>query len=299
MQSHNAKKIKSLSVDYPASELIINKDGSIYHLHLRPQDISDNIIVVGDPGRVHQVSRYFDTVDFEMNQREFITHTGSFNGKRVTVISSGIGTDNVEILMTELDALASINFNNRKRKSRRRKLRIVRIGTSGAMQARTRLNSHLVSINAIGLDNLMTFYKLPQNKEEKNICKELKRHANLHITPYFTSCSEELLKQIGYDMIEGNTITSPGFYSPQGRVLRAPVKNVDLLHQLRTFRFGAFKLSNFEMETAAYYAFGKMLKHEMLSVNAILANRAKGTFSKRPLAVIDSLILKVLHRFLI
>ncbi len=298
MHSPHAKKIKSLSVDFPESELILNPDGSVYHLQLRPQDIAQNIIIVGDPGRVHQVSRYFDTVDFEMNKREFITHTGTFNNKRITVISSGIGPDNVEILMTELDVLASINLKNRKRKSRKKKLKIVRIGTSGAVQVRTRLNAHLVSINAVGLDNLMDFYKLSQKKEQKELCKSLKKHANLQTTPYFTTCSPELLQKIGHDMLEGNTITSPGFYAPQGRVLRAPVRNADLFEKLRSFRSQGFKLTNFEMETATYYAFGQMLKHEMLSVNALIANRAKGTFSKKPHAVIDALIIKVLNRFL-
>ncbi|MBT31065.1 MAG: phosphorylase [Thalassobius sp.] len=297
MHSPDTKKIKSLSVDFPESELIINNDGSVYHLNLKPSDIAENIIVVGDPGRVHQVSRYFDTVDFEMNKREFITHTGTLNGKKITVISSGIGTDNVEILMTELDALASINFKNRKRKARRKKLKIVRIGTSGTMRADVKLDSHLVSVNAIGIDNLMGFYKLYQKKEHKDLCRNIKQLVNLPSTPYFVSCSETLLNQIGFDMVQGNTVTSPGFYAPQGRVLRAPVKTPDFLDKLTAFNEDGFYLSNFEMETAGYYAFGQMLKHDMLSVNAIIANRAIQKFSKKPADAIDSLIQKVLERF--
>ena len=299
MHSPDTKKIKSLSVDFPDSELILNEDGSVYHLNLKPSDIAENIIVVGDPGRVHQVSKYFDTVEFEMNKREFITHTGSLNGKRITVISSGIGTDNVEILMSELDALASINFKNRKRKARRKRLKIVRIGTSGTLRSDINLDSHLVSVNAIGLDNLMGFYKLNQKKEQKELCKNLKNLISLPNMPYLVSCSVQLLQQIGFDMIQGNTVTSPGFYAPQGRVLRAPVKTPDFLEKLTLFNENGFTLSNFEMETAGYYAFGQLLKHEMLSVNAIIANRAIKKFSRKPGDVIESLIQKVLQRFTI
>ncbi|MEM1137982.1 MAG: nucleoside phosphorylase [Bacteroidota bacterium] len=297
MHSSRTNKIKSLSVDFPDTELILNKDGSVYHLNLKPNNIAENIIVVGDPGRVHQVSKYFDTIDFEMNKREFITHTGSLNGKKLTVISSGIGTDNVEILMTELDALVSINFKNRKRKTRRKKLKIVRIGTSGTLKPAIALDSYLVSENALGLDNLMTFYKLGQKSIYKDVCKALKQHVSLQITPYLVSCSPKLLQAIAFDMLKGNTITSPGFYAPQGRVLRAPVKHPDLLEKLQNFEIDNFTLSNFEMETAAYYAFGQLLKHDVLSVNAIIANRALKKFSKNPQRVIDALIIKVLERF--
>lgn len=280
----------------PESELILNKDKSVYHLNLKPSHISDTIITVGDPSRVYMVSQYFDDIDFEMNRREFITHVGNYKGKKITVMSTGMGTDNVEIFMSEIDALANIDLIKREPKQRKRKLKIIRIGTSGAMQEDIPLGTHLVSDYAIGLDTLMCFYNLPQDTYESSIGEELKVLTELPFTPYVVRGSQSLKEQIGGDMVVGNTVTCPGFYGPQGRQLRIPLKNKRLLETLNYYHKDGFWLTNFEMETAGYYALGRLLGHETLSVNAIIANRIKNRFSKNPNKIIDSLIRKVLDR---
>ncbi len=278
------------------TDLILNKDGSVYHLNLKPRHISENIITVGDPSRVFAVSKYFDDIKFEMNRREFITHTGTYKGKKVTVISTGMGTDNIEIFFTELDALVNIDLKTRKEKSEKKSLRIVRVGTSGSLQEDIVLGTHLASDYAVGIDSLMCFYKLPQNKFEKGIADQLQKKLRLPYPPYVVNGSHELKEQIAYDMVEGNTVTCPGFYAPQGRRVRLDLKIPKLLEELNYYHNKEFWLTNFEMETAAYYAFGRMLGHEVLSVNAILANRIKDGFAKNPTQIVDSLIKKVLNR---
>ncbi len=281
---------------YPESELILNPDGSVYHLSLKPKHLSDTIIVVGDPGRVHRVSQFFDDIDFEMNKREFITHIGKFKGKRITVLSTGMGTDNVEIVMTELDALANINLKTREPNKRRKSLRIIRIGSSASIQEDIRVGSHVASEHAIGLDTLMQFYDLPQSQLETSICTEIMKKTNLSFLPYCVKGSSELMRQFGNDMVKGNTVTTPGFYAPQGRNLRIPIKHKNLLQDLNYFHCNDFWLSNFEMETAGYYALGLLMGYQMLSLNAILANRIRNTFSKNPNRVVDALVRKVLER---
>jgi uridine phosphorylase len=281
---------------YPESELILNKDGSIYHLRLLPEHLSDTIITVGDPGRVHRVSQHFDDIDFEMNTREFITHVGRYKGKRITVISSGMGTENIEILLTELDALANIDLKKREPKKQHRRLKIIRIGTSGALQKEVEVGTHLVSDYAVGLDNLMYFYNLEQGEYEKFISDKLTKDAGLSFHPYVVRCAENLKRQIGFDMVEGNTVTCPGFYAPQGRKLRLDLRIPNLVDDLNSFHHDGFWLTNFEMETSGYYAFGKLLGHDVLSVNAIIANRISHQFAKNSHAIVDSLILKVLDR---
>ncbi len=279
------------------TDLVLNPDGSVYHLNLLPKHISDTIIAVGDPGRVYSVSQYFDEVEFEMNKREFITHVGKYKGKRITVISTGIGPDNVEIVFTELDALANIDLKTREPKSRKKKLKIVRIGTSGSLQEDIPVGAHLVSDYAVGLDNLMSFYDLPMDDAEAGIAHDLHRKTGLPFMPYVVRGSETLRDLIaGDDMIKGNTVTCPGFYAPQGRELRLPIRFPNLLEDLNYFHKGDFWLTNFEMETSAYYAFGKLMGHEVLSANAIIANRMKTKFSKDPHKIVDSLIKKVLDR---
>lgn len=281
----------------PETDLVLNPDGSVYHLNLLPKHISDTIIAVGDPGRVYSVSQYFDEVEFEMNKREFITHVGKYKGKRITVISTGIGPDNVEIVFTELDALVNIDLKTREPKSRKKKLKIVRIGTSGSLQEDIPVGAHLVSDYAVGLDNLMSFYDLPMDDAEAGIAHDLHRKTGLPFMPYVVRGSETLRDLIaGDDMIKGNTVTCPGFYAPQGRVLRLPIRFPNLLEDLNYFHKGDFWLTNFEMETSAYYAFGKLMGHEVLSANAIIANRMKTKFSKDPHKIVDSLIKKVLDR---
>ena len=281
---------------YSETDLILNPDGSVYHLSLRPKDISDKIIVVGDPGRVHRVSRHFDSVDFEMNKREFITHTGKYKGKRLTVISSGMGTDNVEILMTELDALFNIDLVHRKPKQRRKKLQIIRIGTSGTIRDDIKVGSHLATEYAIGLDTIIQFYEHKHRGVEKRIIKKLREELDLHYTPYCFKGSTSLFEKFKDCTIAGNTVTCPGFYAPQGREIRIPIRYKDIIDKMQYFHEEDIWLTNLEMETAGYYAFAKLLGHEMLSLNAIMANRIKGQFAKDPNKVIDGLIKKVLDR---
>ncbi|MBC5993324.1 nucleoside phosphorylase [Pontibacter cellulosilyticus] len=280
----------------PESELIINKDGSIYHLNLLPEHISDTIITVGDPDRVERVSRHFDEMEVQIAKREFVTHTGYYKGKRITVISTGMGTDNIDILMNELDALVNIDFTSRTVNEEKIKLKIVRVGTSGALQEDVPLGSHLASHYGVGIDSLMEFYPLEQDENEQSITKSLQQELGLTFRPYCVNGSQELIEKIAFDMIPGNTLTCPGFYAPQGRVLRAGLRNEQLLQVYNQFRVCDFRLTNFEMETAGYYAMGRLLGHEMLSLNAIVANRVTQEFAKNADEVIDDLILKVLDR---
>ena len=278
------------------SELILNNDGSVYHLNLKPQHIADNVLIVGDPSRVYRISKHFDKIDFEMNKREFITHVGHYKGKRITVISTGMGPDNIEIFLTELDALVNVDLKKKEIKPKKRKLNIIRIGTSGAIQQDIPVGSHVASVYGLGLDNLMSFYTYKHTEFEEEIINKVQKEAKLSFTPYMAKGSEKLLDQFSEGMIKGNTITSPGFYAPQGRKIRLNLKMPNMVRDLTRFHHKDFWLTNFEMETSALYAMAKMLGHEMLSVNAIIANREKGTFSKNPYRTIDSLIKKVLER---
>jgi uridine phosphorylase len=278
------------------TDLILNPDGSVYHLNLLPKHVSETIISVGDPSRVYQVSEYFDEVEFEMNKREFITHVGKYKGKKITVISTGIGTDNVEIFFNELDALVNIDFKTREPKARKKRLRIVRIGTSGALQEDIAVGSHLLTDYAVGFDNLMNFYDLPMDDFEAGLAHDIQKKVGLPFMPYAVRGSEALLDQIGKDFLHGNTVTCPGFYAPQGRSLRIPIRFPKLLDDLNYYHKGDFWLTNFEMETAGYYAMGRLLGHDVLSANAIIANRIKNKFSKDPGKVINSLIQKILDR---
>lgn len=281
----------------PNSELILNADQSIYHLNLRPEHIADTIITVGDPERVPRISRYFDRIEFAIAKREFVTHTGYYRGKRLTVMSTGMGTDNIEIVMMELDALVNIDLEKRLVKDTHKRLQIVRLGTSGSLQLDIPVGSQLVSDYAIGLDALMFFYNLPNTPEELQLQEALYAEAQLPFKPYVVRGSQELLERIGYDMIRGNTLTTPGFYAPQGRQLRTSLRLPKLVEALSMFRFhGTSKLTNFEMETAGYYAMGKLLGHDVLSVNAILANRITNEFAANPDSIVESMIQKVLDR---
>ena len=282
---------------FSEADLILNKDGSVYHLNLRPENVSENIIVVGDPGRVYRISKHFDNIEFEMNKREFITHTGTYKGTRLTVMSTGMGVDNIEIALIELDALFNIDLNKRIVKDEKTSLNIIRIGTSGAIQEDLKVGSQVISDFGIGLDNLMLYYNLPQTEIENTISNKLQHELQLPVAPYVVKGSEILKQKFGDGFVEGNTVTSPGFYAPQGRRLRVPLSNPKFLNQIATFHYDNFWLTNFEMETSMIYAFARLLGHEALSVNAILGNRAKGTFSKNPYKTVDSIIKKVLDRF--
>ena len=282
----------------PETDLVLNRDGSVYHLALLPKHISDTVLTVGDPSRVNAISQFFDSIEFEMNRREFITQVGMYKGKRVTVISTGIGTDNIEIFFTEIDALVNIDLKTREPKARKRKLKIIRIGTSGALQEDIAVGSFLVSDYAVGFDNLMTFYDLKQDDLERSIAEDLRKKVKLPFTPYVVKGSEALRRQVGADMVVGNTVTTPGFFAPQGRTVRLPIKFPKLLDDLNSYhhRGSDFWLANFEMETAGYYALGRMLGHEVLSANAIIANRIKNKFSKDPNTIVEGLIKIILDR---
>lgn len=283
-------------IKFSETDLILNKDGSVYHLNLLPKHISDTIIAVGDPSRVYMVSELFDEVEFEMNKREFITHVGKYKGKKITVISTGIGTDNIEIFFTELDALVNIDLKTREPKAKKKKLKVVRIGTSGALQEDIAVGSHLVSDYAVGFDNLMNFYDLPMDDFETGVAHDIQKKIGLPFMPYVAQGSESLRKQLASDMQIGNTVTCPGFYAPQGRELRVPIRYPKLLEDLNYYHKGDFWLTNFEMETAAYYAMGRLLGHDVVSVNAIIANRMKNKFSKDPTKVVQTLIEKIVDR---
>lgn len=278
------------------TDLIINPDGRVYHLNLKPEDLCKMILTVGDPGRVNKISQYFDTIDFKMEHREFVAHRGNFQGKELMVISTGMGTDNVEIFMTEIDALVNVDFSSRKIKEQKTSLNIIRVGTSGTLQPDIEVGSHLASVYGVGLDTLMMFYEFIPTAFEEEVGHKLQELADFQFTPYCVKGSESLMDQFGFDMIKANTITSPGFYAPQGRSVRLALKNANMLDQMMNFRNGDFRLTNFEMETAAYYSLGRMLGHQTLSLNAILANRPKKEFSNNPDEAVDSLIKKVLER---
>lgn len=285
-----------MSAKISDTDLIINKDRSVYHLNLKPQHVSDIVIAVGDPSRVHRISQHFDSVDFEMNKREFITHVGKYKKRKITVISSGMGTDNVEVLMTELDALVNIDFRKREPKAKRKKLNIIRVGTSGSIQEDIRLGTHIMSEYAIGMDTLMSFYNLPQTDFEKRVAEKFRDSVGLPFTPYCVKASDKLIELFKDVSRPGNTVTCPGFYAPQGRAIRTEIKFPEIVDVYNYFHEDIFWLTNLEMETAGYYALGRLLGHEVISMNAILANRIRNRFSKDPNRVVDSLIKKVLDK---
>ncbi len=280
------------------ADLIINTDGSVYHLNLLPEDIADTVITVGDPDRVSEISRYFDRIELRKGKREFLTHTGYLGAKRITVISTGIGTDNIDIVMNELDALVNIDFDTRVVNSTLRSLDIIRIGTSGAIQDDIPMDTILVSEFALGLDALMHYYINNISGDEHQLLDALKSHFQhiKGISPYLVSANKTLLDLIGKDLPRGITVTAPGFYAPQGREVRAKNAVPDLLALFSSFSSGKYRLTNLEMETAGIYALANALGHKALSVNAILANRTKFEFSANPGKVIDKAIQLVLSK---
>jgi uridine phosphorylase len=278
------------------ADLVLNEDGSIYHLNLKPEHLTDFIIAVGDPGRVHRVSRHFDKMYFEMNKREFITHVGRYKGVKMMVISTGLGTDNVEIVMNELDALANIDLKKREVKAERRKLHFIRVGTTGSIQEDIRLGTHLMTQYAVGLDGLLDFYEFEATDYETTIAQEIQKKTGLQRRPYCVQGSERLIAHFAPLMKAGNTVTCPGFYAPQSRSIRLPIRYKRLVTDLGLFHKEQFWLTNLEMETAGYYALARMLGHEVVSLNAVLANRVRNRFSKDPNRVIDALIKKTLDQ---
>jgi len=279
----------------PESELVLNEDGSIYHLHLFPDQIGDLIFTVGDPDRVSQVSKHFDSIDFQTSKREFVTHTGRIGNRTVSAMSTGMGTDNIEIFMTELDALVNIDLENRVVKENRKKLHIVRLGTSGALHQEIPIRSLLISEKAIGLDTLMNFY--PETGTDQSLALALRNELGLNFSPYQAEGSLALSAKADFEFLRGITLTAPGFYAPQGREVRLSNRVKDFVNKIQAFEYVGQRITNLEMETAGYYALGELLGHEVLSVNAILANRADGTFDSNPAETIDRMILESLSIF--
>lgn len=273
-----------------STDLIINPDGTIYHLNLLPEQIADTIITVGDPDRVKFVSQYFDSIEFKVSKREFVTHTGYLNGKRLSVISSGIGTDNVEILMNELDALANIDFNTLEINPEHKSLNIIRLGTSGSMQLSIPVDSFLISERGIGFDALGFFYETEPNE----LTKDIKEAFELEFMPYCTESSVELFQLFNENApdnwFSGATVTCPGFYAPQGRVLRYTPKIENILQKMNAFSHQNILLTNLEMETAGYYLMGKILGHKVISISAIVASRMTNVFSQQADKQVDSMI---------
>ncbi len=278
------------------SELILNPDGSIYHLNLKPGQIANDIITVGDPGRVDIVAAHFDRIDIEVSKREFKTITGWIGSKRLTVISTGIGTDNIDIVFTELDALVNIDFESRTKKKTHTTLRFYRIGTSGSLFANLEVDSILISAMAIGLDGLMHYYNLiNSNKELKLVILANRALEKLpNIASYAISATPELLDKFVVLGAKGITVTATGFYGPQGRSIISPLKSTTFLDDLSTIRFDDLIVTNLEMETAGIYGMSSILGHEAISINAIIANRIRQTFSERPGEVVEQLIKNVL-----
>ena len=281
------------------SELILNPDGSVYHLNLLPENVAQDVIFVGDQDRVEVITKYFDKIEFTKQKREFKTQTGIFKGKRITVISTGIGPDNIDIVLNELDALVNINFKTRTVKTNLTSLNIIRVGTSGSLQEHIPVNSFLMSTHAIGTDNMMRSYDIKNNTEDALEVAFVK-HTDWDITkgkPYVFEADTELLKKFKSNTIfEGITITAGGFYGAQGRVLRLKLQDVSLNDKIDSFEFKGIKATNLEMETAAIYGLSKMLGHKALSLNAIVANRKNGTFSTNPHKTIDELIQFTLNK---
>ncbi len=281
-----------------SSELIINNRGAIYHLDLRPEELAETVITVGDPDRVLAISKHFDRVEYKRQHREFITHTGFIGNKRISVLSTGIGPDNIDIVLNELDALVNIDFETRLIRPSLHSLSIIRIGTSGSLQADIPVDGFVAGTHGLGIDNLLNFYLHVQHEEEQQLIQSFLTQTQLHqktAQPYITSASPSLMKHFVEGYHQGITVTCPGFYGPQGRVLRLGLNNPDLVDRLTDFRFGQHRIANFEMETSAIYGLGRLLGHHCLSLNAIVANRVSKEFSKDGQAAVEKLIQKSLE----
>jgi uridine phosphorylase len=267
-------------------------------LDVKPDELAGNIITVGDPDRVREISKHFDKIEVERQHREFITHTGYIGNKRISIVSTGIGPDNIDIVLNELDALVNIDFETRTIKDDLVQLNIIRIGTSGSLQADIPVDSFVASTHGLGIDNLMNFYLHENNEEERQLIHSFITQTQLHNgfgAPYISAASMHLLKYFVDGYHQGITVTCPGFYGPQGRILRLGISNPQLIDRLTSFQFGQHFITNFEMETSAIYGLGRALQHHCLSLNAIIANRIHKNFSKDSLSLVEKLIVKSLE----
>ncbi|MDR3327184.1 MAG: nucleoside phosphorylase [Prevotellaceae bacterium] len=283
----------------PESELIINDDASIFHLHLKPEQIAEKIILVGDPARVNMVAANFDKIECEVQSREFHTITGTFKGKRITCISHGIGTDNIDIVLTELDALANVDFATRTEKPEKKQLTLVRVGTSGGLQPFSPIGSYVVASRSIGFDGLLNFYDVPQgvfNLEfERSFCNHVNWNKRLP-SPYVVDADEELVQKIGFDMVRGVTISAPGFYAPQGRFVRLKPLDEHMNEKIISFDFNGEKITNFEMESSAVAGLSKLLGHKAMTVCVIIAGRVDNNMNTNYKGSMEGLVERVLER---
>ena len=281
------------------SELILNPDGSIYHLNLKPGDISDTLLFVGDQNRVEKISKYFDTIEFSTQKREFKTQTGTYKGKRISVISTGIGSDNIDIVLNELDALTNIDFTTRTIKDKLNSLNIIRIGTSGSLQSDIPVDSFVIGTHGLDLNGMLHFYEL-EDISNHEIENAFIKHTNWNSNkarPIIINNSLELEKIFeSKQTFRGVIGTAGGFYGPQGRVLRLAIKDSELNNKINSFNYNGYRISNLEMETASIYGLSRLLGHKAISLNAIIANRVNRTFSKNPDKTIESLIQYTLDR---
>lgn len=283
----------------PESELILNKDGSVYHLNLLPDDLAGIVINVGDPDRVSMVSGYFDKIEIKKQKREFVTHTGTYKGKRITVLSTGIGTDNIDIVYNELDALVNIDLKARTIKSQLTALNLVRIGTSGSLQGDIPVDSFVCSEYGLGLDGLLNFYELKNDEEEKTIIEAFQKHypnEGIFAESYLARGSQVLIDKLSDGMYKGITASCSGFYAPQMREIRLKPRRHYMIDKLSSFRSGKNRVTNFEMETGAMFGLAKLLGHHCCAVNLIVANRIAQQYSKNAEAKMHELIQTVLER---
>ncbi len=281
------------------AELILNPDGSIYHLHLRAEDVADTVIVVGDVGRVKRISKHFDTLEVERQNRDFLTHTGRYRGRRITVLSTGIGADNIDIVVNELDAVVNIDLLHRTPKAEKKTLQIIRLGTSGGLQAGIPVDAFVVSEWGLGFDSLIHFYEAGKRVEDLPMSEAFIRYMRWPESlsrPYFVKGSETLMRLIGKDLYHGITATAPGFYGPQGRSLRLSPFDTAFIDKLTEFEYQGKRIVNFEMETSALFGLSRMLGHQAISVCVAVANRPKNEFSKDYQAAVDKLINLLLER---
>ncbi len=284
---------------FKESELIINPDGSVYHIKLRPEDIADTVLLVGDQGRVKMISKYFDSIEHQSQNREFLAHTGYYNGERITALSTGIGTDNIDIVVNELDAAVNIDLNTRMLKDNRRSLRLIRLGTSGAIQPGINVDTFVASEYGLGFDGLLHYYKFDDNIIDNDLTEAFIKHTGWSSKlpyPYIVKHSGSIIETVAHDMTKGITATASGFFGPQGRELRIPLAFPEMNSKMESFNYNSKSITNFEMETSALYALGKILGHQTLTICTIIANRANKQYSTDYKKTVDKLILTVLDR---
>ena len=281
------------------TNLVLNERGAIYHLNLLPNEIANNIITVGDPDRVSKISKYFDKIEFKIQHREFVTHTGYLNNKHISVLSTGIGTDNIDIVFNELDFLKNANFKNRTYLENKTTCNIIRLGTCGSLQENIPVDSFIVGEYGIGIDNLLLFYKSFLEENDHLLLQEFINHTKINtiqINPYIFSSSPYLLNYFNKpEIFKGITVTCPGFYGPQGRIGRIPLALNSFIDSLSSFKYKNVQVLNFEMETSAMYGLGKLLNHNCISLNVAIMNRVKKVFSNNMDAAVEKLIQKGLE----